>query len=358
MNSEAIEEVAARWFVRRMGGSWTDADQAELDAWLNEATAHRIAMIRLQAGWNEAARMKALGAGVPPGEIPAPGSWADRPVFGWRQSRKAIAQRLSGESASARQPASIADDRRVKNPAWKYLALVASVALACAIGFFIYGWPISSGDRYSTDVGGVDTIPLADGSEVMLNTDSQIRVALTAAERRIDLDRGEAFFEVAKDQKRPFVVLAGDERIIAVGTKFSVRRHDNGVEVLVTEGRVRLERADGSTDQPPTQLDAGTTARTASTGVLVRERQPSDLEQRLSWRSGYLTFRETALADAVAEFNRYSQRKIVIADASISTIRIGGNFRTDSEEAFLWLLQNGFPVVVEHTEENIVLKAR
>jgi len=93
------------------------------------------------------------------------------------------------------------------------------------------------GTRYSTPVGEIASVPMRDGSKVTLNTDSQIRVTLTDSERRVDLKYGEAFFEVSKDPKRPFVVNAGGKRVIAVGTQFSVRRDANDIQVVVTEGR-------------------------------------------------------------------------------------------------------------------------
>src|SRR6267378_5527710 len=77
MKSERVEELASRWFARRQSAAWTDADQAIFDAWLEKHPAHRIAYIRLDAAWNHAARLKALGAGVPPGVIPPRGSWGD-----------------------------------------------------------------------------------------------------------------------------------------------------------------------------------------------------------------------------------------------------------------------------------------
>jgi hypothetical protein len=107
-----------------------------------------------------------------------------------------------------------------------------------AVGYIVFSQP---GERYSTPVGGMASLPLQDGSHVTLNTASRVRVELTAGERRIDLDQGEAFFEVAKDKNRPFVVRAGDKRVIAVGTKFSVLREDSDVRVVVTEGTVRVE---------------------------------------------------------------------------------------------------------------------
>ena len=199
----------------------------------------------------------------------------------------------------------------------------------------------------------MDTVPLADGSHVTLNTDSRIRVALEAKERRVDLDRGEAFFDVAKDPARPFIVQAGDKRVVAVGTQFSVRRDHNDIRVAVTEGKVRVEDASS-----PVVLTAGSVARTANTEVLVHEAAGAEVEELLSWRSGYVVFRDTALADAVAEFNRYNTRKIIIEDPAIAAIRIGGNFRSNNTDAFLWLLQSGFPVTVEETHDQVVLKRR
>jgi transmembrane sensor len=84
----------------------------------------------------------------------------------------------------------------------------------------------------------------------------------------------------------------------------------------------------------------------------------SEAEQRLSWRNGFVAFHETTLAEAVAEFNRYTARKIVIEDTSIAGLRIGGNFRSNDADAFLWLIQRGFPITVEQDGGRVLLKER
>src|SRR5882724_2429890 len=81
MNSEQIEEIASQWFEKRESGTWTESDQAEFNAWLESAAVNRVAYIRLATAWRRLARMKALGAGVPPGVIPARGSWGDARFF-------------------------------------------------------------------------------------------------------------------------------------------------------------------------------------------------------------------------------------------------------------------------------------
>jgi transmembrane sensor len=348
MDSEMIEAQAADWFARSQGGQWSDADQERLDEWLGASTAHRVAYLRLSAAWQYSARLKALGAGVPAGVIP--------PRHGWIFSTPR--ERVSGSSSARIGEGALAG----RGKGGLLAASLAATLAAVVAGAAWLAWR-DGASSYRTEIGRIGTIPLSDGSRVVLNTDSRIRVEFSETGRRIVLDRGEAFFVVAKDLARPFAVEAGSEKIVALGTSFSVRRDTPDVRVVVTEGRVRLERdrgarSGGPISPPATQLEAGAVATAAETGVLVRRRQVAEVEQLLSWRTGYVTFRDTALAEAVAEFNRYSERKIVLEDPAIADIRIGGNFRTDSADAFLWLLENGFPIDAREEGGRIVLTRR
>src|SRR3981189_822736 len=110
-------------------------------------------------------------------------------------------------------------------------APITTFCLRPAVGVGWTAWS-QQGTSYRTAIGGIAAISMKDGSTVTLNTNSDIRVALSETERRVDLEKGEAFFEVAKDPNRPFVVRVGDQRVIAVGTKFSVRREPNHVRVI------------------------------------------------------------------------------------------------------------------------------
>lgn len=356
MSADGIEAAAARWFWLRDRGDWAAADQARLDEWLSQSTAHRVAWLRLNAGWKQAARMRALGAGIPPGVIPEPGAWGDKRF-------------LRGRATSEALPVSppLSASRELPSRRWRIarLAAAASVGALFLAGAYLAQVAFLSGDRYSTPVGGLDTVPLADGSQVTLNTDTRIRVDLGDRERRIELDKGEAFFDVARDPARPFVVHVNEKRIVAVGTKFAVRRDGDDVRVAVTEGKVLINRAERAiaSARPggaaaDVLLGAGSIAQTARADVLVRRESRPETEQLLSWRSGYLMFEATPLAAAVAEFNRYNTRKIVIRDASIASLPIGGNFRSGNIDAFLWLLEAGFPIEVQRDGEKIVLAAR
>lgn len=387
-DSEAIEQEAARWVVRRDSGTWTDAHQVQLDAWLGQHIAHRIAYVRLEAAWEQCARMRALGAGVPEGVIPPRASWGShcfRRVPPETHPPPACADSShKSETPGTATPSDVPRARARRLAGTRFLALAATV-LAFAVGLYVLNAGLFAGTRYATPVGGIANLPLADGSRVTLNTDTSVRVAFTDRERRIRLERGEAFFEVAKDRTRPFVVYVGEKRVIAVGTKFSVRRDDDDIQVVVTEGRVNVAAAatsppherggagawtqgggrdasestgTGLSSSPSTYLSAGAVARTSKAEVLVRPGATLEAEKLLSWRNGYVVFDDTALADAVAEFNRYNRRKIFIEDPSIAAIHIGGNFRSDNADAFLWLLQGGFPITVEQTEDRVVLKGR
>jgi transmembrane sensor len=199
---------------------------------------------------------------------------------------------------------------------------------------------------------------MSDGSNVTLNTDSEIRVALTAKERRIDLEHGEAFFDVAHDHTRPFVVHAGDKRVTAVGTKFAVRREPDGIRVVVTEGKVLVQT--GGTDDTGSAepVSAGTIARASDAGVLLQPQQSTEAEDVLSWRHGVLVFRQMTLGEASAEFNRYNARKIVIEDPAVARMRVAGSFRANNVDAFVRLLERGYPLHVEERGEQFLLSAR
>ena len=220
LDHRRLQDEAVTWLVRRDGNEWSQETQTQFDDWLAQSTAHRVAFLRLEAGWEGARRLKALGAGHTCGTVPPSGAWDQSPFF--ESPREAVA------------PSSPKSSRR---PRW--LALVASLMIA--LGVTTYLRLSVPSDHYSTPVGGVASVPLRDGSEIMLNTHTQVRVDLTSKERHVDLDEGEAFFDVAKDPRRPIVVRAGGKRIVAVGTQFSVRRDNNDLRIVVTEGAVRLE---------------------------------------------------------------------------------------------------------------------
>lgn len=324
-----IDETAGDWLAQRDSGDWTVEHQRRFDQWLNESPLHRVAYLRIEHVWERSERLKALGAGIPPGVIPPRNRWNLSPFF---------------------------ERRHPTRPRYLTLATAATVVLTAALGAAYHFWP--SGTSYTTPVGGLASVPMSDGSKVTLNTDSQIRVAVTENERRVELEQGEAFFEVAQDSTRPFIVRAGNKRVIAVGTKFSVRRDLSDIQVVVTEGKVRVETEGHESSGSAESLAAGTIAQASDAGVLLQTKELSEAEEHLSWRQGVLVFRQMTLADASAEFNRYNTRKIVIEDPGVAALRVAGSFRANNVEAFVRLLERGYPVRAEARGDQLVLTAR
>ena len=350
--SERIEREAAGWLARRDRADWSSRDELAFAAWCDAATAHRVAYLRLDAAWNHAGRLKAVGAGVVAGDMPARGDWNwSRPTM----------DHAAG-AASALNPAALDFARRpvaTRRHGWLFAAV--GCAVACAVGAFAWRQNAHVEQQtYRTALGTLEEVPLADGSRATLSGDSVVSVALSRRERDIDLSRGEAFFAVAKDANRPFVVHVGSREVVAVGTRFAVRRDGGGLRVVVTEGLVRLESPSANAPDrlSTTFLPAGSVAVIDANGASVRFGTPAEAERALSWRSGVLAFRDTPLAAAADEFNRYGAKRIVMGDAEVAALRVGGNFNWTNADGFVRLLEAGFPVRAERQGDRIVLHYR
>ena len=345
-----IERAAAEWLARRDGGGgdsdrWSATDEAALEAWLTTDTAHRVAFLRLQSAWAESGRLQALGAGLQAGGPPPRGHW-----------HAAALTRNAVESREMRRR------RYVRTPWFSQLRIAGAAAAVVFVLAGGWAWQVAHHvdvASYRTAVGEVLTQPLLDGSRVTLASNSDIDVRLSRGERHIDLVRGEAIFAVSKDASRPFVVASKNRLVIAVGTRFSVRRDDIGLRVVVTEGTVRLESARaGDSARPSALLPAGSVALVHGDEVLVRSLPLADAERMLGWRDGLLAFRDTPLAEAAAEFNRYNTRQIVIDDDQAGALRVGGSFRWDNADGFVHLVEQGFPVRADYHDDRIVLHSR
>ncbi len=369
-SSWQIENLAAAWLARRDGDAWDGPAQQALAAWLDESTAHRVAFLRLEAAWENTGRLKALGAGIPAGVIPARGQWIRSPFGHGPAGGPAVSTQAERGAGPAREIAALPDLRGLAfAPRYRMAASqgghrAAGVALVILLTVVVgWGWqrqwPVEQAS-YLTAMGDLRSVPLSDGSRAMLSSDSSMQVALSRGERHIELDRGEAFFEVAKDSGRPFVVSAGARQVVAVGTRFSVRRDGADLRVVVTEGTVRLQSGADAPGEPlpTTLLQAGSVALVSQQRLLVRSGTIEEAQRQLDWREGYLTFRDTRLEDAAAEFNRYGPRKIVMGDEAVAALRVGGNFRWSNAEAFVRLLEQGFPVRAEPHPDRIVLHSR
>lgn len=222
-----------------------------------------------------------------------------------------------------------------------------------------------------------ERMALPDGSRVELKDGTELLVQYSAAERRVKLTGGEAHFSVWKDSLRPFVVDVAGVEVRAVGTAFNVRLGETSVEVLVTEGRVRVDNSPAGTVSPnrsalETVENDGPYRSRPGIFVSVRQRAvvplaetgvtpapPSiapvtieDIARELAWQAPRLQFHETPLADVVAEFNRLNRHQLELGEPGLGALRIGGTFRPDNVEGFIRLLDTTLGLRAEPAGKN------
>jgi transmembrane sensor len=237
---------------------------------------------------------------------------------------------------------------------WPALGLAASLALVAGLAWRRGAAPgTDTPSRYETVVGVQQKIGLPDGSELQLNTDSAVSIRFDAQKRWVKLERGEAFFRVKKDATRPFIVAAGRAEARVLGTAFVVRWRETGTEVLVSEGKVRF----GATPASGVNLGANMHAvlGTGATAPTVKVLEPAEVARRLAWQDGRLEFKDTPVSEAVAEFNRYNRRRLVVRDAATGVVPIGGAILADNLAGFVGVLETFGVVVVDQDAVEIVL---
>ena len=342
LNIESIESQAAVWVARRDAAErWTPELEQELQAWIAQSPAHHIAWLRLNMAWQrmdrlaDAPAIRAAQSGAAVAEAPA----IDAPVA------------VPATTIAAAPPMARGARRRVV-AGW---ALAAGLALGIGVAT-VMQLQARRGEQFATQVGAREAVTLADGSHVTLNTHTRGRAVVNDRERRFWLEEGEAYFEITHDPSRPFVVLAGRDRVTVLGTKFSVRHEDGRTEVTVVEGRVRLDRADsGRGPSDPVVMTRNEAAVAQSGSVLVIVRSDQQVRDELSWREGQLAFDQLTLGEVAAEFNRYNQVQLVV-EGEAAGLKLSGNFDAHNIEGFARLAHEGFGLQVRRDGDRIVLE--
>lgn len=296
-SADEIEAAAAHWVWRLDRDGRSPELQAELDTWLEGDTRRRGAWLRAEAAWAMLDRGGQLAATRTLAESMAPPPTDRRRFF-------------------------------VRGAA----AIAACAAAVVAVLIF------PSSDRFETRTGEIRRVPLEDGSTAAINTQSVVEIAMTPRARIVKVGRGEAWFQVAPNTQRPFIVEIGRARVRAVGTAFSVRRRDHGADVIVTEGVVEAW-ADGA-EGHKVSVAAGAKAFIADDAAITElPANASENDRELAWRAGKIDLSGETLAEAVAEFNRYNDRKLQIVDPKLEQARFYGVFRTDDPAGFASAVQ-------------------
>jgi len=334
-SDDTIETAAATWLMERDEG-FTPSRATQFVAWRAADPRHDAAVRRTERALELIAEMPAI--------------------------REPLAARLVDETKIARLVF-------FRPPAWA-AGLAAALALAAGVIWFsATRGPAPTTERYATAAARQQQVALVDGSVVNLNINTDVHIALTPAVRRVTLTSGEAHFAVAHDAARPFIVTAGDVSVRAVGTAFSVRLGEHGVEVLVTDGKVEITRADpvASTSARPALPAAHPLLVSGERALIAREASPAaatveqvaavELQSAVRWHSPIVTFSDLPLHEVLTLFNRRNPTQLVLADSSLGERKIGGTFAADQVDAFVRLLvQDGDLAVECRTATEIVLR--
>jgi len=314
--TESNHDTALSWIARFRSGSATDEDRQAFALWLQQDQRHKQAMDSMLDMWQDLAIIRLM------------------------DSSKAAEAPVEAANASSH---------------W----LRASVATAACLALALFLWPQTSPNTgtplyYQTALGEQRTVELIDGSSMMLNTNSRVSVSYSDDHRSLELLRGEAYFEVAKDPARPFDVNTGSARVTAIGTAFNIYRDRQSASITVTEGVVRVtELGDTGNGVPATEiLHANQQLEASDRGLQATT--AADVSRHTAWQRGVLIAQDMTLTDLVRQIERYHDTHILITDISIATLTISGVFALKELDPILQALQLSLGLAILPVDDKTV----
>ena len=341
---ETIREEAREWIVQLDGTNPGEADLQVFRVWLKQDSRHLEEFRRIAKLWDDLdALVFQLVFPEEPQELEPPGEFAAEKAqvspygIGVRGFRYAVATLLIG----------------------LFIGLVIMLEETSDISYQA---------NYVTAIGELKEVELPDGSGIRLNTNSKANVTYEKKARFVRLLEGEAFFNISHDPDKPFIVYAGEVIVQALGTAFTVYlKNDGSVEVTVVDGKIKLSSLPQDIMQAE-EPDLAHLEHTESFGTYVKGQQAilkdkievvakldiPQVEKELAWREGMLIFDKDPLEDVVREVSRYTPIKIVIVDAEIRDMKVGGFFPSGQTSIMLQTLENSFGLQVEEIDKNLV----
>jgi transmembrane sensor len=297
---DRMADQAAAWIARLRADDCSEQDRADFALWLAANPEHRRSMDSMLEMWED------LGAS---GLMPQ--QWSDH-----------------------------SNTRR----SWIMGAATLAAGLVLALTLIPQLSPPSEQQQFQTRLGEQLVVDLSDGSQITLNTDSKLRVDLQTHQRKVELSRGEAYFNVARDAQRPFIVLAGNAEVRALGTAFNIYVHDGESHISVTEGVVRVTELNAPPSRvPDTALlyaDQGIASKPAGLASL----SVSNTTSVIAWRNGQIIADGMQLNQLVQELSRYHPQRIIIPDPELGQKTVSGVFQLEDPETILRALEHSFDV--------------
>ena len=352
---------ASEWFAALCEGELSPGDRERFLDWLRESPAHVEEYLELARLWDEMGDVEAL-----------------RHVDAESELVKArnIVMALDGASEVGKAVSS--KGRTVKRP-YVRLSVAAGLLVAAAAGWWVGVFDSLSNGVTTTAVGEQRSMTLDDGSVISLNTQTSVRVRFVDGERRAELLRGEALFDIARDEHRPFVVVAGAAEVRVLGTTFNVYREDDRTAtVTVLEGRVAVTTNDATNPVsaagptpapegpgsavpveaiPAVELTQGQQARIGRSGAMV-EPAAVNVEKAVAWTDRRLIFENVTLEEVLAEFNRYNTRELRVNDPALAALKLNGVFESHDPDSLLLYLERAYGVQVRDAGRQRVLEPR
>ncbi|HXD35267.1 MAG TPA: FecR domain-containing protein [Rhodanobacter sp.] len=311
MDSDTVRELtlaeAAAWLTRLQDPERTPSTEAAFKAWLGASPMHARAFGRVNDVWE---LIPGAAAGFEEGASPR---------------HRGHARRSSGQGA---RRSSRARPRRLL---WLAASACALALLAVPVVMQVIR-PVV--DTYQTAVGAQRTVVLPDNTRITLNTDTRIAVTYDKHRRHVQLERGEALFQVTHDSDHPFTVTAGNATIDDIGTTFDVHRGPSDVAVALVEGELSVSASSTPEGTPgaPVALAPGQRLTVGADGAQVLDRP--DMDEMLAWQQGRVYFDNDTLVDAVAELNRYGNPRLRLAGGDLADLRVSGVFSVHDQAQF------------------------
>jgi transmembrane sensor len=325
---------AADWFARLHDAEISVEETMEWQRLMANDLDFALAYSRIEEVWNAV------------GEISDPASI---------MSEAEKADRYDGSIAISKWLAA----KKPWRSAGRYPALLAaSVVCAALVVYWVLSGAQVPAQTFQTAAGQNQAFILADGSRLNLGADTRLEVRFNATSRQINLARGEAFFAVAKDHSRPFIVRAGTASVTAVGTQFSVNRGEGQVVVAVIEGQV-LVNSSVVRSEPDTaerrQLVAGEEVLVETSG---KTRSLHKAAIAIGWQEGRLAFQSEPLSRVLEDVNRYAPKPISVDDPSLGDLMVTGTVARDDLGGWLESLEKVFPVRIVEDPQRVTIRSR
>lgn len=334
---QLLNQTATDYFLRRRETDWSEADEAQLKQWLKADAKHVVIYANVARTWTSLAKMPrpSLASDVSP--IRAASEYMNGPMEGshshFLHARKSF---FAG---------------------WLAPVMLGLVLVGTGAGW--YGWHNTPG--YSRAMANTTqqphTLDLPDGSHIVLNIDSAVDVRYYPGKREVTMTRGEAFFEVTPDTKRPFTVDTGPSRITVVGTAFNVRAAPPALQIKVQNGKVQVQ-PDREKPGKPVLLEKGQGISITADGKQYASIS-SAIDTVGNWRQGQLIFRQAQLQEVVEELQRYTRQTIHLdKDQRLIALPVTGSAITSHPEIFLQALPQLLPVRVQQQNGGWVISRR